>query len=146
MVSTIILKIENQKQQDQLNSLIPLGFLYTQFPNQTKPSELWPKTKWSEITSNYSGLFFRAEGGESGPFGQIQQANQSWISDIHLLGCWYKSWSNGTCYDNHNHFEKNKWTRTNQTQIESVAKLEYFTTGGEVRPKNTAIKIWKRIQ
>ena len=26
---------------------IPIGFLYTQFPNQTKPEDLWPNTKWS---------------------------------------------------------------------------------------------------
>ena len=43
-------------------------------------TELWSNTKWSEITSNYSGLFFRAEGGGSESFGKIQQANQTWIS------------------------------------------------------------------
>jgi hypothetical protein len=62
------------KQQDEINNLkknlsspgdIPIGFLYTQLPNQTSPVELWPNMKWTEVTQQYFGLFFRAEGGHS---------------------------------------------------------------------------------
>ena len=83
--------IENQKKLNEehdkkLNSImsanIPLGFLYTQFPNQSKPEDLWPNTKWSEMTSQYSGLFFRAEGVDSEPFGRIQLSNRT---NFHMI-------------------------------------------------------------
>ena len=142
------LKYQNQKQQDQLNSLIPLGFLYTQFPNQLKPEELWPNTKWSEITPQYSGLFFRAEGAGSEPFGKTQQANQSWISDVNLQGYYYDymkalqfeekiAWTS---------LRQRQWTDINPSGEQTLYTLKFYMTEGEVRPKNTAIKIWKRIQ
>ena len=64
----------------QQGSLIPMGFLYTQLPEQSTPQELWPDMVWAEVTQKYAGLFFRAEGKNSEPFGKIQQANQSLIS------------------------------------------------------------------
>ena len=73
----------DKKKNDQL---IPIGFLYTQYPSQTSPDDIWPGYKWSDITSQYAGLFFRAGGGGSLPFGQTQQANQTWISDIKAEG------------------------------------------------------------
>ena len=136
------IKALNQK----FEASIPLGFLYTQFPNQSKPEDLWPNTTWSEITSNYSGLFFRAEGGESEPFGQVQQANQSWISDIHFFGVIDSSFRGGTGYETEISLKKNQFVDLNVNAHEAVSDIRFYTTGGEVRPKNTAIKIWKRIQ
>ena len=63
-------------------TVIPIGFLYTQFPEQSSPQQLWPSLQWTEVTQQYAGLFFRAEGSGSLPFGQTQPSNQSWISDI----------------------------------------------------------------
>jgi hypothetical protein len=144
-----IVKNKTDIQEKELSSIkasvIPLGFLYTQFPNQSKPEDLWPNTKWSEITSQYSGLFFRAEGAGSEPFGKIQLANQSIISDSHLQGVHY--------YPEDKPVEmksttliKEHWTNIDTGNYLILGILQLFTTGGEVRPKNTAIKIWKRIQ
>ena len=47
----------NHKQQAQISSLIPIGFLYTQLPNQSSPEQLWPNFMWNEVTQQYSGLF-----------------------------------------------------------------------------------------
>ena len=38
--------------------------------------------QWTEVTKQYAGLFFRAEGSGSLPFGQTQPAKQSWITEI----------------------------------------------------------------
>ena len=130
----------------KINSIIPLGFLYTQFPNQSKPEELWPNTKWSEITSEYSGLFFRAEGGGSEHFGQIQHANQSWISEVYLKGAHF-NWKDLTVVEKTTVLKHKEWVDTEPPgkNYLAVGHLSFHTTGGEVRPKNTAIKIWKRI-
>ena len=56
-------------------SSMPIGFLYTQFPEQSSPQQLWPSLQWTEVTQQYAGLFFRAEGNGSLPFGQIQNDN-----------------------------------------------------------------------
>ena len=80
----------NKSHQDQLNnqqkeidSLIPLGFLYTQFPSQSSPDVLWPNLKWTEVTQSYTGLFFRAEGGNSSSYGELQLASAPHLAQVH---------------------------------------------------------------
>jgi len=135
------------KQQSQINSLIPIDFLYTQFPGQSSPQELWPNMNWNEVTKEYSGLFFRAEGGESLPFGQTQQANQSYISDVYYNGCYFSGWSGSAHCDTH---KNTSLKQENWVDVSSGSRvprnLTFYTTRGEVRPKNTAIRIFKRIQ
>ena len=58
VVEKLIMK--NEEQQAQINTIIPLGFLYTQLPNQSSPQQLWPNMEWSEITQQYARLFLRA--------------------------------------------------------------------------------------
>lgn len=58
--------------QQIIQDVIPIGFIYTQLPFQKSSEMIWPWAAWQEITSNYSGYFFRAEGGNSEPFGKAQ--------------------------------------------------------------------------
>ena len=59
----------------------PIGVIYTQYPQQKSPQELFPGTTWVEV--NYGGAFFRASGGNAAAFnggkqGQsIQKHNHS---------------------------------------------------------------------
>ena len=137
--------LQNQvidKQQDQINSLIPLGFIYTQLPDQSSPHVLWPNMKWTEVTQSYAGLFFRAEGNESLPFGQTQQANQSIISNY-----WCDSHkAAGDIAGTKLSVEiKEGWTSIYpQPHPAYCGELRLFSTHGDVRPRNTAVKIWKR--
>ena len=132
------------KQQGQIKSLIPIGFLYTQLPEQSPPQELWPHMKWTEVTQKYSGLFFRAEGSGSDPFGQIQQANQSWISDVYAKSYKPEFFANSGFPIDQIQLKQDQWN--NLSQNCAIYQLKFFLTQGENRPKNTAIKIWKRIQ
>lgn len=56
----------------------PVGYVYTQFPQQSTPSELGLPGTWTEITSNYAGKFFRAEGGNAAAFGCSQHETNKW--------------------------------------------------------------------
>ena len=132
--------------KDIKENYIPLGFLYTQFPNQSSPLQIWPAFQWKEITNEYSGLFFRVEGSGSEPFGKIQQANQSYISDIKAQSVIYSGWR-GAYKHYFNQTSLNKiggnWNDLNPSHV--FDRMWFFMTSSEVRPKNTAIKIWKRI-
>ena len=136
---------KNKELEDEINELkittIPIGFLYTQLPNQSSPIELWRKTKWSEVTQQYSGLFFRAEGGGSEPFGTTQSANYSKISTIRE---WRYSSQLGQYTGPQFHEIKEGWSVN--LSAWGFAGVLFYTTSAENRPRNTAIRIWKRIQ
>ena len=153
LLKDIIQNMSNiiDKQQGQISSLIPMDFLYTQLPNQSSPEQLWSYFIWTEVTEQYSGLFFRAEGSGSELFGEIQQANHSWISEI---GGRCHNWNYGQGKDyTLDDYRSSYSLKVNQPKIFScpgksnaIHSLSLFTSTREVRPKNTAIKIWKRIQ
>ncbi len=59
------------------NNPIPIGFIYSQISSQPEPKTIWPNIEWEDITLEYAGLFFRAEGGNSSKFGELQADNSS---------------------------------------------------------------------
>ncbi len=56
----------------QKNPSVPIGFIYSQIPDEPEPKIIWPNFEWKDITSEYAGLFFCAEGGDSAKFGELQ--------------------------------------------------------------------------
>ena len=137
-------KLQDQldKQQEEIDSLIPIGFLYTQFPYQSSPQQLWPSLQCTEVTQQYAGLFFRAQGNVSLPFGQIQNDNAP-----HLKKIWASPNANyrgtvETVLGNWSNFVATGFW--NNSDIPNTVSLRFFMSDGEVRPKNMAIKIWKR--
>ena len=52
-------------------TVMPVGSVYVRFKGQPAPNTLWGGT-WQNISSQYAGEFFRAEGGDAAPFGQSQ--------------------------------------------------------------------------
>ncbi|XP_054154744.1 uncharacterized protein LOC128953287 [Oppia nitens] len=143
-----ILKNENARQQVELDNLVanpvPIGFIYVQLSGQPEPSQLWsqsPTIKWLEVTSDYSGLFFRAEGSDSAPFGQIQASNSSRLAAIKTQSCM------GTVSD----CEYTVYSIPESGWSVGLVKnfinngLYVYMTSGENRPRNQAIRIYKRI-
>lgn len=49
-----------------LDSFYPIGYVYTQYPQQVAPSDLFPIFTWTEL--NYDGAFFRSSGGNADAF------------------------------------------------------------------------------
>ena len=57
-INKIVTELANDPKNKQDH--IPIGLIYTQLPNQSEPQILWPLLKWTDITEQYAGLFFRA--------------------------------------------------------------------------------------
>lgn len=53
----------NVDYQTVLNALMPIGYVYVQYPQTKSPEELWPGFTWQ--VKDYSGAFFRASGGNA---------------------------------------------------------------------------------
>ncbi len=117
----------------------PIGFTYVQLPNEKSPTEVWPWMIWKDITSVYAGLFFRAEGVDSAPFGEKQNENCPRFTAV-------SSQYGYDSFDQRNELvagEKSKKIYTGGdtgTQISLIFEM----SGGEVRPRNMAIRVWKR--
>ena len=128
---------------------MPIGFIYTQLPSQPEPSLIWPQVTWTETTSEYSGLFFRAQGGESGDFGTTQNENSPRINRVEETG------QRNVGYPAFTDIPKEGWSGwvnsawnafSAPVAINEAYALRFNMVGGEVRPKNTAVRIWERIE
>jgi hypothetical protein len=63
---------------------VPVGFIYTQLPQHKDQNELWPFFSWSDMTSEYMGLFFRAEGAGSESFGITQEEDSHRLTVVNI--------------------------------------------------------------
>ena len=153
IVDNLVKTVEKQqktidRQQKAIDSmtggLVPLGFIYTQLPNQSEPGVLWPTVEWSDVTKDYSGLFFRAEGLDSEKFGKIQQANYSRLSNVEVWSSEMDGWRDDRKHNLGFPLEEGKWTNIKPGGL--IYWLKLYNTQGNNRPKNTAVKIWKRVK
>ncbi len=135
--------------RDALNNLqqnpVPIGFIYIQLASQPEPKTLWPTVEWKDATSDYAGLFFRAEGGGSAAFGTLQNENTPYkYIDIveNYLGSdkcdGYKGYSLSS-------YGWSPWFLSGAS-TGTCMSLRFHVSGndGEVRPSNKAVRIWKR--
>ena len=141
--------------------IIPIGFTFVQLPNEKPPSDIWPQFKWQDISDSYPGIFFRVVGGEADEFGKTQTDNSPHITRLYRS----RTFGNNRDYPqndpnqpvcNGGNYEcdiempksgKSDWiwlSNDGSYTISSWLRLE--SSGGEVRPKNMAIRVWKRIQ
>jgi len=118
---------------------VPIGFIYTQYSGQPDPTAIWPGVSWKDITANYAGLFFRAEGGNSAPFGTVQDADSPRVTYIenadtppyaHAISIPAGEWS--------------EYLYTGYNNGLPVVATRFFTSNPEIRPNNTAIRVWVR--
>lgn len=112
-----------------------------QLRNQPEPEKLWPTVQWSEITAEYAGLFFRAAGGSSAEFGSIQAENSPRL--IGVRGRLVLSTAVSSIVVNAN----DAWSATLSAGATGATNhwgLSFAVSSGEVRPRNTAMRIWVR--
>lgn len=74
--------VDHESIMAQSTKLIPIGFIYIQYQYQVSPIELWPIMRWTDVTSDFAGQFFRALGGNSAAWGQVQNSCAPRISII----------------------------------------------------------------
>lgn len=122
--------------------LVPIDFIYVQLPNQPEPQNIWDTVEWIEITSEYAGLFFRAEGGDSAAFGTIQADNSPRLHRVGRTNIAHPG-VNGISVraDGVSSSSISSGALTDSTHW----ALHFTVTSGEVRPRNQAMRIWKRI-
>ena len=143
-------KFENELNEVRQSSSIPVGFIYVQLPNQSEPTSIWSKLKWQEVTSQYANMFFRVNGNMTEAFGQNQEESAPRLSKVNITSA--ASYL-GT-YNKQDIIASGKWSQLLYTGLYGVTGANQFhfqhinsyVSNDEVRPKNTAIKIWKRIQ
>ncbi len=121
---------------------MPFGFIYVQLHNQPEPLELWPTVKWSNITAEYAGLFFRAGGGSSGSFGTIQAENSPRLTSVR--GRLELSTSVASISVTANNAPSPALS-AGATGGTNHWGLSFTVSPGEVRPRNAAVCIWQRI-
>lgn len=122
---------------------VPIGFTYVQLPKEEAPENIWPWMIWKDVSAIYEGVFFRAAGaGDAAAFGQIQEGNSNQVDKVETrYGQHYK-------IDAEASFTKGKWSDWlysggNEGTYHYSWRLHLAP--GEIRPRNMALRIWKRI-
>lgn len=125
---------------------VPVGSIYIEYYAQVDPETLWPSLSWLDVSSSYSGMFFRAIGGDSENWGAAQADCAPRITEMS-----YTEKDDGDLYPSPLTIPKNGWSefgRVGYYQRQgpwSREGLQFKTEHCEVRPKNLAIRLWKRI-
>lgn len=134
----------NNKVDSVINTkIMPVGSIYVQFANQSDPATLFGG-EWSNISSDFAGLFFRAEGGASAEFGSTQENGIP--QHTHTVNI---SWGNGGSSSSpmvrgeadNDYFQGYKVFESTTANGSSV-----YGAADEVRPVNSTIRIWKRTK
>lgn len=125
---------------------MPVGSVYVRFKGQPAPNTLWGGT-WQNISSQYAGEFFRAEGGDAAPFGQSQAEGLPNIEGNFIA---YASGPFNGCFGNSTYNESVLFNTGNNNRAINlnfnarVSSLIYGSSS-HVTPKNSTVQVWKRI-
>ena len=127
----------------------PIGFTYVQLPKDRAPGELWPSMTWTDISSEYEGVFFRVVGGGAGGFGVVQLENAPRLEMVHTGNEKHKIQKIHHDLTNNVSIPVTGWSDGVRTgDLSSIENAFYInfkhTDTAEVRPKNMAVKVYKR--
>ncbi|KAG4069888.1 hypothetical protein HA402_009595 [Bradysia odoriphaga] len=122
---------------------VPIGFIYVQLSNQPHPSTLWPTVQWTQITSQYAGLFFRAEGGTSAQFGQTQTESSPRLTNVRGRIAMSAATATASITVPATGFASPNLS-VGATGANNHWGMSFTVSSAEVRPRNSAIRIWRR--
>lgn len=131
-----------------VNGSMPIGAIYIQTAGTSDPATLFGGT-WSNVSSSYAGLFFRAEGGAAAAFGGTQSDGAPNVEGWFSLGV---NQSTQFAIDNVV-FQNIGIIRAaasdlgldaRKIQMSLARGNNKFGAAAEVRPVNSTIRIWKR--
>jgi hypothetical protein len=130
-----------------LATIMPVGFVYVQYPSQLTPTQLWGATfgaKWTYewAATLYDGEFFSAEGTAAPAFGAATQA-QAIPAHTHAI-----AEPDGSLVHNDDPLGGNilmgSWGDYHYNAVAATTVTESAGSGTVLRPKNQSIRIWKR--
>ncbi|KAH9393409.1 hypothetical protein TYRP_021748 [Tyrophagus putrescentiae] len=125
--------------------LPPIGFTYLQLPGDLSPESLWPSAAWTEVSDTYSGLFFRPDWSPrlSKLVRTVHRTKQlKVVSPLELkpgrlsppMPLQFEPKDEATVQGGDN----------GEPSGFKHSELAFLVAGGEVRPRNVAIKVWRR--
>ena len=146
----------NAKMQEIIETMlknpVPLGFIYVQLPKEKSPQEIWSWMSWNDVSDQYDSTFFRVAGNKAAGFGAVQEEFSPYIDEIQFNS--YREFSKSETLDA-KILRNGGWTGDVRTAYvlevssstnhnEYYGYLKFHTAAGEVRPKNMAVRVWKR--
>lgn len=98
---------------------------------------------WEEITPQYAGLFFRVWGGNSAPYNTIQEQDDHRLTGVQTVHTYPGNPIGITIPIN----RTSGGVVTGKIEFgqETTFGLVFAVSGSEVRPRNSAIRIWRRV-
>ena len=130
-------------------TVMPVGSVYVQFRGQPAPNTLWGGT-WQNISSTFAGEFFRAEGGDAAAFGSSQPEGLPFPYHDHSISFSGRYGMNGTSITSP-YWGSGDRVRGSGTLTTpgwgnfGNGATDIYGKSSHVTPKNSAIRIWKRI-
>ncbi len=129
--------------------------------------------KWTDISSTYESTFFRVAGSKAAAFGTVQEELSPFIDKVSYENCEYTNFYGETQCDESKMFPSEKNTTLDRKSPSSwsgrvitahryysnlfngqlpsdnrtsewTGAIKFHSVGGEVRPRNMAVKVWKR--
>jgi len=127
--------------------VVPIGFIYGQLPNQPEPNATWSQVQWQAVTQEYAGLFFRAEGNNAAKFGVTQDSSTLQITRIEFQRFDWDDRLPGSV-----DLPPTGWSSWMRSGFDDTGNggfywyqsHRYHYSSSEVRPRNTAVRLWKR--
>lgn len=129
----------------------PLDYIYPQFRGEKTPNDLFPGTKWENISNQHAGRFFRVEGGNAASFGSQQEGGLPNITGTVTSGqgiLQRTAGATGALYYSNHSLNTSYWNSGNDNYLsiglDASRSSSLYGNANEVRPINESIRIWKR--
>ncbi len=123
---------------------VPLGFIYVQLPKEKSPQEIWPWMSWSDVSDQYDSTFFRVAGNKAADFGAVQEEFSPYIDEIKYNYSPSSSETRDAKISRNGGWTGDVLTAWAKDGADYRGYLNFHTAAGEVRPRNMAVKVWKR--
>ncbi|MCZ4065657.1 hypothetical protein NAI82_09500 [Oxalobacter sp. JAC-2022] len=124
----------------------PVGAVYVQFPGESAPADIYGG-EWTNISAQFAGQFFRAEGGNAAAFGSSQNGGAPNITGSFTVCSMWGQGPTGAFYN------ASQATRTGISGGADSQGTNYGFSAynshsgyglGEFRPYNSTIRIWRK--
>lgn len=128
------------------DTIYPIGYVYWQLPGKDSPIDLNFFGTWENISDEFPGDFFRAEGGNASTFESGEQSDA-------FQGHWHDQWDLGqgvTTLGSSGKILSGTNNASDNTSDNSIRDAITDGTNGtprtaeETRPVNVTIRIWER--
>lgn len=159
-------------QEIAFNAAHPVGEIYIQYPGKKDPQTLYGRGTWENISDQFAGLFFRAEGGNAESFQETVDSDNPLVSQDDKIrgikGAFYTTHGadgntaiEGAFYHRTSSDYWTKcyiWSKDTPTYVgfidfdvnQNVGSglhqnaMAGHADGPEIRPVNTTIRVWER--